>query len=267
MKLYKSLAEDKKFFLIAGPCVIESRDMVLEIAETLKEITSKRDIRLIFKASYKKANRTSVDSFVGYGMEEGLDILREVKEKYDLPILTDIHEVSDAEPVAQVADVLQIPAFLCRQTDLLLAAGKTGKIVNIKKGQFLAPENMKEVAEKVLSAGNSQIMLTERGTSFGYNELIVDFRSFAIMHNLGFPVIYDVTHSMQKPSSGKTTGGTPEFTQMMAKAAIATGKVDGLFIETHPNPKQARSDASTMLPLAGMPKLLDECFSIINRKQ
>lgn len=264
MELYKKLKQDKKFFLIAGPCVIESRKMVLEIAEYLNDITAKRNIQYIFKASYKKANRTSVDSFTGCGMEEGLDILSEVKQKFGIPILTDIHEAADAEPVAKVADILQIPAFLCRQTELLLAAAKTEKIVNIKKGQFLAPQNMEAVANKVLSAGNSKIMLTERGTSFGYNELVVDFRSFAIMQKFGYPVVYDVTHSMQKPSSGNTTGGTPEFTQMMAKAAIATGKVDGLFIETHPNPTEAKSDAGTMLPLEDMPKLLDSCFSLIS---
>ena len=251
--------------VIAGPCVVENREMIFYTADKIKRICDELKMPLVFKSSYKKANRTSLNSFTGYNINEGLSLLKEVKNKLNIPILTDIHETSDAYFTAQVADIIQIPAFLSRQTDLLLAAGETGKIINIKKGQFLAPENMKQAAEKVQSTGNTKILLTERGASFGYKDLIVDFRSFAIMQELGYPIIYDVTHSLQKPSSGNTTGGTPEYILMMAKASIATGKVKGLFIETHHNPEIALSDAATMLPLEDLEKLLEECLKIVNR--
>ena len=259
-ELYDRLSGVKQFFLIAGPCVIESEELVMETAAELKLIAEKRDLILIFKSSWKKANRTSVDSYTGPGLEKGLQILGKVKKVFGLPILTDIHECNEIESVAKVADILQIPAFLSRQTDLLLAAGKSGKIVNIKKGQFMAPEDMKLAAEKVVSSGNEQILLCERGSSFGYHNLVVDFRSFAVMQETGYPVIYDVTHSLQRPSEGKKSGGTPEYAEMMAKAAIATGMVQGLFIETHPEPSRALSDAGTMLPLNKMGRLLDECL-------
>jgi len=257
MDLYKKLQNN--FFIIAGPCVIEDYDTLSRIAEFLKKETDKRNIKLIFKASYEKANRTSVESYVGPGMEKGLSYLKRIKEKFNLPILTDIHLPEEAENVAKIADILQIPAFLSRQTKLIVAAGQTGKIVNIKKGQFLAPEDMKYAAQKVGFTGNNKILLTERGTSFGYHNLVIDFRSFAIMKAFGYPVIYDVTHSLQQPSVGGVSGGTPQYAKMMAKAAIATGMVNGLFIETHPKPEIAKSDSKSMLPLAEIPELLDEC--------
>jgi len=262
MNLFEMLVNDNKFFLIAGPCVIENEKIILQVAEKLKKETLKRDIIFIFKSSYKKANRSSMHSFSGVGLEEGLRILKKVKREFDISILTDVHETNEINPVAKVVDIIQIPAFLSRQTDLIVATAKTGKIVNIKKGQFLAPEDMKLIVEKVTSQNNEQILLTERGTCFGYHNLVVDFRSFDIMKKLGYPVVYDVTHSLQKPTSDKTTGGTPQYALMMAKAALATGKVDGLFIETHPNPKKALSDAATMLPLDDIPKFLDECLKI-----
>ncbi|MDP8219850.1 MAG: 3-deoxy-8-phosphooctulonate synthase [Candidatus Stygibacter frigidus] len=259
-ELYEQLRGEKKFFLIAGPCVIESEELVMETAAELNRLAEQRDLILIFKSSWKKGNRTSVDSYTGPGLEKGLQILGKVKKEFRLPILTDIHESNEIEAVCKVADILQIPAFLSRQTDLLQAAGKSSKIVNIKKGQFMAPEDMKLAAEKVVSSGNEQILLTERGSSFGYHNLVVDFRSFAVMQDMGYPVIYDVTHSLQRPSEGKKSGGTPQFAEMMAKAAIATGMVQGLFIETHPEPSRALSDAGTMLPLKSMGRLLDECL-------
>ena len=262
MNLFEQIKTESRFFLIAGPCVIENEDILMKTAEFLKKETEKRNIVFIFKSSYKKANRTSVHSFSGPGLEKGLSLLRKVKEEFNIPILTDVHETGEIDSVAKVANIIQIPAFLCRQTDLLVAAAKSGKIVNVKKGQFLAPEDMKAVAEKISVNGNQKILLTERGSSFGYHNLVVDFRSFAIMKQIGYPVVYDVTHSLQLPSSGKTTGGTPQFAKMMAKAALATEKVDGLFIETHPNPKEALSDAATMLSLAEIPKLLDGCLSL-----
>ena len=260
-ELFERISATDQFFLIAGPCVIESEKMLLETAAELMQIAAERDLILIFKSSWKKANRTSVDSYTGPGLERGMQMLAKVKEEFGLPILTDIHECSEIEAVGEVADILQIPAFLSRQTDLLRAAGKSGRIVNIKKGQFMAPEDMKLAAEKVVSTGNEQIFLTERGSSFGYHNLVVDFRSFAVMHETGYPVIYDVTHSLQRPSEGKKSGGTPQYAEMMAKAAIATGLVKGLFIETHPEPVKALSDAGSMLPLKAMGRLLDECLN------
>ncbi|MCF7858666.1 MAG: 3-deoxy-8-phosphooctulonate synthase [Candidatus Cloacimonetes bacterium] len=260
--LYKKLVTSDKFFLIAGPCVVEDERIMLQIAEELTEITQKRGINLIFKSSYKKANRTSINSETGPGLKEGMAILKTIKQKFNLPIITDIHEKIDIEEVVKVADILQIPAFLSRQTELIVAAAKTGKIVNIKKGQFMAPDDIEKAAKKVLSVNNNKIILTERGTCFGYHDLVVDFRSFAIMHSLGFPVVYDVTHSLQKPSQTNISGGAPQFAEMMAKAAIATGMVNGLFLETHPDPSIAHSDANSMLPLAEIPDLLDECLNI-----
>lgn len=260
--LYQSITGGEHFFLLAGPCVIESLELAETVAEKLKQLTSERGIKLIFKASWKKANRTSLDSYTGLGLEKGLEILQHIKDVYDLPIVTDVHETTEMKKVAKVADIIQIPAFLSRQTDLLIAAGESGKIVNVKKGQFMAPEDMFEAANKVASTGNKQILLCERGSSFGYHNLVVDFRSFAIMKSSGYPVVYDVTHSLQQPSVGKISGGTPQYAEMMARAALATGKVDGLFIETHPDPPHALSDAGSMIKLEDMDKLLDNCLEI-----
>ncbi len=263
MSLYSKLLKSDKFFVIAGPCVIEDEATTLLIAEKLKEYTSKRGIEFIFKSSFTKANRTSLSSFTGPGIENGLAILEKVKKEFDVPIVTDIHESEEAVPTAEIADIIQIPAFLSRQTFLIRAAAATGRIVNIKKGQFMAPNDMKSAIEKCLAFSNDQILLTERGVSFGYHNLIVDFRSFAILEELGYPVVYDVTHSMQQPSSGTTTGGTPQYIEMMARAAIATGKVKGLFVETHPNPSEAKSDASTMLALDKFERLLDRSLEVL----
>ena len=262
MKFYEELRNCDRFFLIAGPCVVEDEKLMMQVAEKLVEITQNRGIPFIFKSSFRKANRTSIESPTGPGITKGLEILLKIKNELNIPILTDVHEIYEVEEAAEVADILQIPAFLSRQSDLIFAAAKTGKIVNIKKGQFMAPEDMKNAAEKVLSIENESVLLTERGTSFGYHNLVVDFRSFAIMKKLGYPVIYDVTHSLQRPSQNKTSGGTPQYALMMAKAALATGMVDGLFIETHPTPAKALSDANSMLPLNELPKLLDACLKI-----
>jgi 2-dehydro-3-deoxyphosphooctonate aldolase (KDO 8-P synthase) len=261
-ELYQGITHQDMFFLISGPCVIEDEKLMMNAAEFLKKTTDKLGITLIFKSSYEKSNRTNFHSFSGPGMKKGLKILRKIKETYELPILTDVHETEEVEEVAEVADVIQIPAFLSRQTWLISAAAKTGKIVNIKKGQFLAPEDMWQQAEKVTVNDNYKVMLTERGTSFGYHNLVVDFRSFAMMKKLDFPVVYDVTHSMQRPSLTQTTGGTPEFAPMLAQAAIGSGMVDGLFIEAHPNPMEALSDANTQLPLDELPELLERCIRI-----
>jgi 2-dehydro-3-deoxyphosphooctonate aldolase (KDO 8-P synthase) len=231
--------------------------MVMRIADTLVQICSKHKIPYVFKASYAKANRTSIDSFVGPGPETGLKILDKVKTEFNVPVLTDIHLPEEAHTAAEVVDILQIPAFLCRQTELLISAGETGKVVNIKKGQFLAPADMAQVAKKVASTGNRQVLLTERGTTFGYNNLVVDFRAFMDMHKTGYPIIYDATHSLQRPSvSGTVSGGQPEYVKQMSMAAVATGTLSGLFIETHPNPSQALSDAQSMLPLDEIEDLL-----------
>lgn len=241
--------------LIAGPCVVEGKNITLETAHAIKEITGKLEIPFIFKSSYKKANRTSIDSFSSLGIEEALDILNEVKQKYNAPLLTDIHTVDEIQPASEVVDVLQIPAFLCRQTDLLIAAGESGKSVNIKKGQFLAPDDMKHVVEKVRSSGNNNIMLTERGTTFGYHNLVVDMRSLVVMRNIGYPVVMDATHSVQTPSSTNVSGGNPEFIFPLAKAAAAIG-IDALFIEVHPDPSNAKSDAGSQLHLNKLEELL-----------
>ena len=246
------------FQLIAGPCVIESEEMVLSIAGQMKEITDRLEIPYTFKASFDKANRTSINSFRGPGIDEGLRILQKVKDTYGLPVCTDIHEAWQAEPVGKVADILQIPAFLCRQTDLLVAAAKTGKCVNIKKAQFLAPWDMKNCVEKVRQSGNNNVMLCERGTSFGYNTLVVDMTGLRVMKEFGVPVIFDATHSVQKPGgNGTSTGGNREFVEYLAKAAISVG-VDGLFMETHPDPDYALSDGPNMVPLGQIEKLLEK---------
>ena len=244
------------FQLIAGPCVIESEEQVLTIAAELKSITEELGIPFTFKASFDKANRTSIQGFRGPGLEEGLRILKKVKDTYNVPICTDIHEAWQAEPVAEVCDILQIPAFLCRQTDLLVAAAKTGKCVNIKKAQFLAPWDMSNCLNKVRESGNDNVMLCERGTSFGYNTLVVDMTGLRVMKDMGVPVIFDATHSVQKPGgNGTSTGGNRQYVEYLAKAAIAVG-VDGLFMETHPDPDNAKSDGPNMVPLNQMKELL-----------
>ncbi|MBN2460285.1 MAG: 3-deoxy-8-phosphooctulonate synthase [Candidatus Cloacimonetes bacterium] len=261
---YENLVNCRRFFLIAGPCLAENADLVYHTATFLQEESAKRDLIFIFKASFKKANRSSVDSATGPGLEKGLSYLRNVRERLGVPVLTDVHEVTEIEAVADVADVIQIPAFLSRQTDLIIQAAATGKIINIKKGQFMAPEDMAMAAGKVRFTGNEKLLLTERGTFFGYHNLVVDFRNFSIMSDFGYPVVYDVTHSLQKPSEGKTTGGTPEFAVAMARAALATGKVKGLFLEAHPHPRQALSDALSQIALDRVPDLLDACLRIMD---
>ena len=244
------------FFLMAGPCVIEGEEMALRIAEKILTLTDKWGIPYIFKGSYRKANRSRLDSFTGIGDEKALKILRKVHETFHIPTVTDIHETHEAELAAAYVDVLQIPAFLCRQTDLLVAAAKTGKTVNIKKGQFLSPDAMQFAAQKVVDAGNKRVMLTERGTTFGYTDLVVDFRSIPQMRRFGFPVVMDVTHSLQQPNQGSgVTGGLPALIGTIAKAAVAVG-ADGLFIETHPEPARAKSDGANMLPLDSLDDLL-----------
>jgi len=245
--------------LIAGPCVVESKELCFEIAEKVKKLATKHDFPYIFKASYKKANRLSAGSYTGPGIEEGLAILKTVKEKYDLPILTDIHETIDVDQAAQVVDILQIPAFLCRQTDLVVKAAESGLWINIKKGQFLAPEDMAKIAGKV---NTEKLMLTERGSSFGYRNLVVDFRSLLIMKEAGGKVVFDASHSLQLPGGGGTVStGQPQFIIPMAKAATAIG-IDALFVETHPHPNEALSDAGAMLPLEQMDQLLEAVAKI-----
>lgn len=255
------------FQLIAGPCVIESEEQVLHIAAEMKAITEELGIPYTFKASFDKANRTSLHSFRGPGLEEGIAILRKVRDTYDLPVCTDIHEPWQAEKAAEVADILQIPAFLCRQTDLLVAAAKTGKCVNIKKGQFLAPWDMKNCVEKVRESGNDRVMLCERGSSFGYNTLVVDMTGLRVMKEFGVPVIFDATHSVQKPGgNGTSTGGNREYVEYLAKAAVAAG-ADGLFLETHPDPDHARSDGPNMVPLGEMKDLLKKLIRVYEAVQ
>jgi 2-dehydro-3-deoxyphosphooctonate aldolase (KDO 8-P synthase) len=243
-------------FLIAGPCVIESEGHARSMAERVAKIAADAGVPYIFKASYDKANRSSVKAYRGPGLTEGLRILRKIQQDLYVPILTDIHDASQAAPAAEVADVLQIPAFLSRQTDLLVAAAKTGRIVNVKKAQFLSPWDMGNVAEKIAAAGNPKIILTERGASFGYNNLVVDMRTFPVLAKFGYPVVYDVTHSVQLPGGqGHASGGQPEFIEPLARAGVATG-VDGIFLETHDNPAAALSDGPNALPLAQLPELL-----------
>lgn len=257
-----TLNNTKDLFLIAGPCVVETEKITFEIAKRLKDITSRLNMPFIFKASYKKANRTSGTSFRSIGVMESLDILGNIRQKLNIPVLTDVHSEIEAEIAAEYADVLQIPAFLCRQTELLEAAAETGRIVNIKKGQFLAPDDMLYQYKKVTAAGNSKVMVTERGSTFGYNNLVVDMRSLEIMKKFGCPVIYDATHSVQMPSKeGGVSGGNPEYIEPLAKAAAAVG-INGIFIETHPNPAKALSDASSMLKLEKIPALLKKLIAI-----
>jgi 2-dehydro-3-deoxyphosphooctonate aldolase (KDO 8-P synthase) len=255
-------------FLIAGPCVIESEAHARMIAEKVARIAAEAGIPYIFKASYDKANRSSVKSFRGPGLREGLRILKRIKDELKVPILSDIHEAAQAEPAAEVCDVLQIPAFLARQTDLLVAAGKTGRVVNVKKPQFVSPADMNNMVEKLRSTGNEKIVLTERGSSFGYQNLVVDMRSFPILRKLGFPVVFDVTHSVQLPGGqGHASGGQPEFIEPLARAGVAAG-ADGIFLETHENPAAAMSDGANALPLGELPALLGrlkELSTIVRR--
>ena len=256
------LTNSDNFFLLAGPCVIEGEDMALRIAEKITEITTRLQIPYVFKGSYRKANRSRLDSFTGIGDEKALKILRKVGETFGVPTVTDIHETHEAAMAAEYVDVLQIPAFLCRQTDLLVAAARTGKVVNIKKGQFLSPGAMQFAAQKVVDAGNRQVMLTERGTTFGYTDLVVDYRGIPQMQAFGFPVVMDVTHSLQQPNqTSGVTGGMPALIETIAKAAIAVG-ADGLFIETHPEPAAAKSDGANMLQLDLLEGLLTRLVRI-----
>ncbi|HAL55533.1 MAG TPA: 3-deoxy-8-phosphooctulonate synthase [Bacteroidetes bacterium] len=256
------IGRDAPLVLIAGPCVVENREMILKTARVIVRIARRRNIPFIFKSSYKKANRTSGDSFSTIGIDEALAILSEVRDEFGVPVLTDIHSPEEARMAAEVADVLQIPAFLCRQTDLLQAAGRTGKVINIKKGQFLAPQDMKLAARKVAMTGNKKILLTERGTTFGYHNLVVDMRSLAIMQESGYPVVLDATHSVQLPG-GETTrsGGQPQFIFPIARAGVAAG-CDALFIETHPNPARALSDSASQLKLDRLDDLLRQVIAV-----
>ncbi|MFH1006967.1 MAG: 3-deoxy-8-phosphooctulonate synthase [Candidatus Latescibacterota bacterium] len=252
------IGEGKPLVLIAGPCVIESETLVMETAEAIKRVVDRLRIPFIFKASYAKENRLSIDSFSGPGIETGLRILERVRSELEVPVLTDVHSPSEAAQAGAVVDVLQIPAFLCRQTDLALAVGRVGKPVNIKKAPFLSPEDMGPIARKIESVGNAEILLTERGTSFGYHDLVVDMRAIVVMRQLGYPVVFDATHSVQRPGqAGSKSGGNPEFIFPLARAAVAVG-VDAIFIETHPCPPEALCDAATMLPLGRLEALLTE---------
>ncbi|MCM1292143.1 MAG: 3-deoxy-8-phosphooctulonate synthase [Bacteroides sp.] len=255
-EIIKVLKPTDNFFLLAGPCVVEGEKMAMEIAESIVKTTDELGIPYIFKASYRKANRSRIDSFTGIGDLDALKILRKVHDTFGCPIVTDIHSPEEAAMAAEFVDVLQIPAFLCRQTDLLIAAARTGKFVNIKKGQFLSPEAMQFAVQKVRDAGNDRVAITERGVSFGYQDLIVDYRGIPEMQRFGCPVILDATHSLQMPNQPKgVTGGRPDLIETIARAGIAVG-VDGLFLETHPDPANAKSDGANMLPLAQLPELL-----------
>jgi len=260
-----TLGDRAQFFLIAGPCVIESEAHALKMAEAINGVTRAMRIPYIFKASYDKANRTSVSSFRGPGVEEGCRILRKVRDTAGVPVLTDVHDAHDAARVGESADIIQIPAFLCRQTDLLVAAAKTGRTVNIKKGQFVAPADMRHAVDKVREAGNDKVVLTERGSSFGYNNLVVDMRSLAIMREYA-PVVFDATHSVQLPSASSdkgaaVSGGQPEFIPLLARAAVAAG-VDGVFLEVHDNPKEAKSDGANALDLKNLRETLEQLLSV-----
>jgi 2-dehydro-3-deoxyphosphooctonate aldolase (KDO 8-P synthase) len=257
-----TIGGNKPLVLIAGPCVIENEAETLRCAERLKAITSELGMQLVFKASYDKANRTSVTAFRGPGMVEGLRILAKVKQEYDLPVLSDIHGLEQVAPAAELLDVLQIPAFLCRQTDLVVAAGRTGRVVNVKKGQFLAPWDMENVVGKLRATGNEQIVLTERGASFGYNNLVVDMRSLPIMRRTGCPVVFDATHSVQLPGGqGGSSGGQREFVEFLGRAAVATG-IDGIFMEVHEEPDKALCDGPNSVRLADLPDLLGQLLAI-----
>jgi len=254
--------KERNFFLLAGPCVIEGEEMALRITERVVDITNRLHIPYVFKGSYRKANRSRLDSFMGIGDEKALKILRKVHDTFNIPTVTDIHTAEEAAMAAEYVDVLQIPAFLCRQTDLLIAAAKTGKVVNIKKGQFLSPSAMQFAANKVVESGNLNVMITERGTTFGYQDLVVDFRGIPLMRKFGYPVILDATHSLQQPNqTSGVTGGMPELIETVAKAGIAVG-ADGLFIETHENPAVAKSDGANMLKLDLLEDLLTKLVRI-----
>ena len=271
MSLFKigniDVESDGEFFIIAGPCVIEDEDVCFEVAEFLVKLQQSSGIKCVFKASFDKANRTSIDSFRGPGLEKGLEILDGIRTKTDLPVLTDVHEANQAAAVGEVVDAMQIPAFLCRQTDLLVACGNTGKPVNIKKGQFVSPEEMKNCVNKVRSTGNEKILLCERGTFFGYNRLVNDMTSIPEMKNLGCPVVFDVTHSTQRPGGlGNASGGAPELAGILAKSAVAAG-ANALFMEIHPDPSRALCDAACMLPLSQVESIVTTCnriFDIVN---
>jgi 2-dehydro-3-deoxyphosphooctonate aldolase (KDO 8-P synthase) len=250
----------RRLFALAGPCVVESADLCLRVAEKLKSACATRDVPLVFKASYRKANRSSGRSFEGLGIDEALAVLARVKREIGVPILTDVHETSEVKAAAEVADALQVPAFLARQSALLRACAASGRAVNVKKGQFMAPADMAQVIEKLTSAGGDRLMLTERGTTFGYGDLVVDMRGLVIMRSLGWPVVFDATHSLQQPG-GEVTGGLREFAFPLMRAAVACG-VNGLFFETHPDPEHALSDAATQLPLDRMPAFLDEAVRV-----
>jgi 2-dehydro-3-deoxyphosphooctonate aldolase (KDO 8-P synthase) len=251
-----TIGNDLPFTLIAGPCQIESLDHTMEVAGALSEMAKSLGIGVIYKSSYDKANRTSANAARGIGMEEGLKILAAVRETFGMPVLTDVHDASHCAPAAEAVDVLQIPAFLCRQTDLLLAAGNTGRVINVKKGQFLAPWDMKNVAAKIASTGNEKILLTERGASFGYNTLVSDFRSLPIMAETGYPIVFDATHSVQQPGGqGTSSGGDRRFAPVLGRAALAVGCA-AVFIECHPDPDHAPSDGPNMIPLKQMPALI-----------
>ena len=260
--MYNKLNSQNNFFLLAGPCVVESSDICHEIAATIQPIVQKLEIPWVFKASYRKANRSRIDSFSGIGDKKALQILGDIKERFGVPVVTDIHAADEAAMAAEYADILQIPAFLCRQTDILIAAAKTGKIVNIKKGQFLSADSMQFVAQKVVDSGNKKVMLTDRGTMFGYGDLIVDLRSIPQMKKFGFPVIMDITHSLQQPNqTSGVSGGLPEMIETIARGAIAVG-ADGIFCETHPRPSEAKSDGANMLSLDKLEPLLNRLVQL-----
>lgn len=262
MNLWTQLSNRRRLIVIAGPCVVESESLCLNIARQLQKTCEKLDVTLIFKASYDKANRSSGGSFRGPGLKDGLRVLARVREKIGIPVVTDVHTEAEVLAAAEVVDMLQIPAFLCRQTDLVQAAARTGRIVNVKKGQFLAPEDMSNVVRKIAEAGGKKTLLTERGTTFGYHNLVVDMRSIPIMKRFGFPVIFDATHSVQLPGgAGDRSSGQREFAPVLARSAIAAG-ADGVFIETHPDPDNALSDGPNMIPLADMPRLLRQLVAL-----
>ncbi len=251
-----------RFFVVSGPCVIESEEHALKCAEFLVSLFEKKGIPFLFKASYDKANRSSIHSFRGPGIEEGLKILEKVSKEFSVPVFTDVHSPEEAREAAEVCDVIQIPAFLCRQTDLLVAAGKTGAMINVKKGQFMAPWDMKNVVDKIVATGNNKILLTDRGTSFGYNNLVSDMRAIPIMKEFGYPVLYDATHSVQLPGGmGDRSGGNREFIPALSRAAIAAG-CNGIFAESHPDPMSAMSDAASVIPFSELPKLVDSWLRI-----
>ncbi len=259
---HTEIGGNRPLVLIAGPCVIESEDQVRKTIEGLKEITGEINIPFIFKSSYDKANRTSIKSYRGLGLDKGLEILEKVKREFDIPLLVDVHQIEEVKLVSKVADILQVPAFLCRQTDLIISIAKTGKPINVKKGQFLAPWDMQNVIEKIESTGNKNILLTERGSCFGYNNLVVDMKSLPIMRSFGYPVVFDATHSVQKPGGkGTTTAGEREYVPFLAQAAVATG-IDGLFLEVHPQPEKALSDGPNMIRLSRVKELLEKLIKI-----